>query len=117
MPEPMTAERLRLVFDLFAKTKASVRGVARVVGISEDEAREVLCGDSYGRERSIYGVRRMGHAAEVRGMALNPHFAPPRYYPASPRFLQRPVFPDFREHLKKRPSEEHLRTLLLYSSL
>ena len=58
MPEPMTAERLRIVFDLFAKTKASVRGVARVAGIPEDEAREVLCGDSYGRERSIYGVRR-----------------------------------------------------------
>lgn len=116
MPDTLTAARLRLVFDLFTKTSMSVAGVARVTGITEDTARDLLRGEICGRERVAYGVRRLGMAAEARGVPLRYPFVPPRYGPHGYDSLPEGEFPEFMALLRTAPPAEHRMTLRRYSN-
>lgn len=116
MPDTLTAARLRLVFDLFTKTDVSVPGVARIARIPEDTARDILRGEICGRERVTYGVRRMGAAAEARGVPLMYPFVPPRYGPHGYDLLPEEEFPEFRALLRTARPAEHRMTLRRYSN-
>ena len=116
MPEALTAARLRLVFDLFTKTDVSVPGVARIARITEDMARDILRGETCGRERVAYGVRRMGLAADARGVPLMYPFVPPRYGPHGYDLLPEEEFPEFRALLRTTPPDEHRTTIRRYSN-
>lgn len=104
MLDGLDPNTLRRVFDLLAKTSMPTGAVAAATGVPEYLVLGILSGHCYGRERSDYGGRRLGIAAELRGVELHPKFSPPRYSPRNPNDLPDYVFKDFRELIRRPPA-------------